>query len=386
MVLMLDWESISTIIFLLVLGILVLIDRKNIEFKYGVFIRRIKKGKEWIYAVGDKYKPFFGYFGTVAVIIGIISSLVAFYFIILQAYNIIIHPETAAPGLRPIIPSVPSATACTYALCVPFWFWIIGVLVVLVSHEMSHALVSRSANIRIKSFGLISVLVLPGAFVEPDERQIKKSSSFTKLKIYAAGSFANLLVFAVVSLITTAMFTQFYVENGVQFAGLVQNSPAAQVNLKGTIKQIDSNQINSIQDFENFITKIAPGTKLTIKTTDGSYTLTTAQNPQDSTKAFVGISGASTSFIVKANFGNFAGGIDWIYQLLAWLVFLNFGIGLVNLLPIKPLDGGLMYEEIIKMIFGKAKPDYVKALSIFTFLLIIVNIIGPYLPQILASF
>jgi len=88
---------------------------------------------------------------------------------------------------------------------------------------------------------------------------------------------------------------------------------------------------------------------------------------------------------VKTNYESFAGVIDWVFQLFAWLVFLNFGIGLVNLLPIKPLDGGLMYEEIIKMILGKSKPQYIRALSIFTFMLIIVNIIGPYLPQILRS-
>jgi membrane-associated protease RseP (regulator of RpoE activity) len=381
---MIDWESISTIIFLIVLGILVWIDRKNIDFKYGIFMRKIKKGKEWIYTVGNKYKTFFGYFGSVGIVIAVISSLVAFYFIALQAYIIITNPKVSTPGLRPIIPSVPSTVACTYALCVPFWFWIIGVLVVLLSHELSHAFVSRSANIRIKSFGLISVLILPGAFVEPDERQLKKSSSLTKLKIYAAGSFANLLVFAIASLVTTAMFNGFYVASGVQYVGLVANSPASQINLKGVIKQIDSMQISTVQDFENFITKVSPGTPLIIKTSEGTYNLTTAKNPDDPNKGFVGISQASTDFHVVERYSSFSGGIDWVFQLFAWLVFLNFGIGLVNLLPIKPLDGGLMYEEIIKIIFRKPKPKYVRALSIFTFLLIIINIIGPYIPQLLA--
>lgn len=381
---MISWENISTIIFLVALGVLVWIDRKHIEFKYGVFIRRMKKGREWISAFGTKHKTFFGYFGSLAAIIGIVSSLVAFYFIALQAYNITVNPKTSVPGLRPIIPSVPSETVCSYALCVPFWFWIIGVLVVLVSHELSHAFVSRSANIRIKSFGLISVLVLPGAFVEPDENQLKKTNSFNKLKIYAAGSFANLLVFAIASIVTTYMFGQFYFQTGVQFAGLVQNSPAEKVHLDGVIQQIDSTQINSVQDFENVITKIKPGANITIDTTKGNYTLITDKSPDDTTKAFVGISGASTAFSVKNNYSVFSGVIDWVFQLFAWLVFLNFGIGVVNLLPIKPLDGGLMYEEIIKIIFGKPKPQYIKALSIFTFLLIVINIIGPYLPKILA--
>lgn len=382
---MVDLESASTILFLVILGILVWVDRKNIEFKYGVFIRRIKKGKEWIYVVGDKYKTFFKYFGIVGVVVGITASLVAFYFIIFQAFTIVTNPQASLPGLRPLIPSVPSTVVCSYALCVPFWFWIIGVLVVLVSHEMSHALVARSANIRIKSFGLISILVLPGAFVEPDENQLKKSSSFTKLKVYAAGSFANLLVFAIASLITTAMFSQFYVSNGVQFLETVAGSPASNVTLSGTITQIDNTQITNVQDFENYISRVSPGSNINITTTTGTYSLITGKNPQDPTKPFIGISGASTAFAVKSNYGIAAGAIDWVFQLFAWLVFLNFGIGLVNLLPIKPLDGGLMYEEIIKIIFKKPKPNYMKALSIFTFLLIIINIAGPYLPKILAA-
>lgn len=380
---MADWESISTLIFLVVLGILVWIDRKHIEFKYGVFIRRIKKGKEWITQFGDKHKTFFVYFGTISAIVGIIASLFGFYLIAFHAYDIVSNPQSTPPGLRPVIPSIPSAVACTYALCVPFWFWIIGVLVVLVSHEMSHAFVSRAANIRIKSFGLISVLVLPGAFVEPDERQLKKTTGWNKIKIYAAGSFANLLVFAVAWLVSTAMFSAFYFSGGVQYVGLVANSPASQAQLHGVIKQINNVQITSVNDFENFINKIGPGTLLKIQTSDGNFSLTTAASPQDASKAFVGISGASTLYQVKGNYSYFSAGIDWIFQLFGWLVFLNFGIGLVNLLPIKPLDGGLLYEEIMKIIFGKPKPQYVRALSVITFALILINIIGPYLPQIL---
>jgi len=251
---------------------------------------------------------------------------------------------------------------------------------------MSHAFVSRSANIRIKSFGLISVLVLPGAFVELDERQLKRASSFTKLKIYAAGSFANLLVFAMVWLVSTGLFNVFYFSGGVQFAGLVANSPASSVRLHGVIDQINNVQISSVNDFENFINKIGPDTPLTIKTSDGTFSLTTTASPSDSTKAFIGISGASTYSQVKNSYSYFAGKIDWIFQLFGWLILLNFGIGLMNLLPMKPLDGGLIYEEIMKIIFGKPKPEYIRALSILTFALILINIIGPYLPQILGMF
>jgi membrane-associated protease RseP (regulator of RpoE activity) len=36
--------------------------------------------------------------------------------------------------------------------------------------------------------------------------------------------------------------------------------------------------------------------------------------------------------------------------LLQWIFILNFGIGTFNLLPLKPLDGGLMLEELLNYI------------------------------------
>src|SRR3990172_3136348 len=246
-----DFESVSTIAFLAFLVILAIRDRKNIEFKYGVLIRRMQRGKEWIYGVGDNPKKFFSLFGYGAIVVGIIASLISFYFILESSYSIITNPQEARPGLQPIIPRVPSATICRYALCVPFWYWIIGVLVVLLSHELCHAFVARAENIRIKSFGLLSLLVLPGAFVEPDERQLKKSSSITKLKIYAAGSFANIIVFALSTGLSIAIFNNLYVESGVQYQTLVQESPAEAAGLAGVITEINGHAIKNLDDFRN---------------------------------------------------------------------------------------------------------------------------------------
>lgn len=374
-----DLESLSTIAFLIIIIILAIRDRKNIEFKYGVFMRKMQKGKKWIYDVGDKHKRFFSIFGILAIIVGITASLISFYLILQSSYGILTRPEEARPGLQPIIPSVPSSTVCKYALCVPFWYWIIGVLVVLLSHELSHAFVSRAENIRIKSFGLLSLLVLPGAFVEPDEKQLKRSSSLTKLKIYAAGSFANILIFAVATVISLGIFHSVYVESGVSFQALIEGTPAMKAELKGTITEMNSQKISNINDFRTVISNVSVGQNINIKTTAGEYKFATAASPENSTQSYIGIANPSTLFAVTSQVGLFGGAIDWTYQLLVWVAFLNIGIGLVNLLPIKPLDGGLIYEEILKMLFKKNTQTLINAISIITFAIILINIIGPYL-------
>ena len=374
-----DFENLSTIAFLIFIIILAVKDRKNIEFKYGIFMRKMQRGKKWIYDVGDGHKKFFSIFGSIAIVVGIIASLISFYLILQSSYGIITRPEEARPGLQPIIPSVPSTTVCKYALCVPFWYWIIGVLVVLLSHELSHAFVSRAENIRIKSFGLLSVLVLPGAFVEPDERQLKKSSSLTKLKIYSAGSFANILIFAVTIALSMAIFQSLYVESGVHYQALIENSPAMKAELKGTITEINGQKISSINDFREVIGNVSVGKSVNITTTEGIYKFVTAASPENSTQSYIGIANPATLFAVSPQLGVLTGSIDWIYQLLVWVAFLNIGIGLVNLLPIKPLDGGLVYEEILKVLFKKNVSKLINVISIITFAIILINILGPYI-------
>jgi membrane-associated protease RseP (regulator of RpoE activity) len=239
--------------------------------------------------------------------------------------------------------------------------------------------VSRAENIRIKSFGLLSVLVLPGAFVEPDERQLKKSSSLTKLKIYSAGSFANILIFAVTIALSMAIFQSLYVESGVHYQALIENSPAMKAELKGTIIEINGQKISSIDDFREVIGNVSVGKSVNITTTEGIYKFATAASPENSTQSYIGIANPVTLFAVSPQLGVFTGSIDWIYQLLVWVAFLNIGIGLVNLLPIKPLDGGLVYEEILKVLFKKNVSKLINVISIITFAIILINILGPYI-------
>ena len=63
-------------------------------------------------------------------------------------------------------------------------------------------------------------------------------------------------------------------------------------------------------------------------------------------------------------------------KLRAIFIFLfSFGIGLVNLLPIKPLDGGLIFEELVSG--SRYKKMIVRGVSVFMLLVLLFNIIGP---------
>src|SRR3990172_274290 len=62
------------------------------------------------------------------------------------------------PGINPII---------------PLGYGIFGLAVAIILHEFSHGILSRAANIRIKSLGVIFLIFPIGAFVEPDEDELR---------------------------------------------------------------------------------------------------------------------------------------------------------------------------------------------------------------------
>jgi len=62
------------------------------------------------------------------------------------------------PGINPII---------------PLGYGILGLAVAIILHEFSHGILSRVAGIKIRSLGLIFLIFPIGAFVEPDEDELR---------------------------------------------------------------------------------------------------------------------------------------------------------------------------------------------------------------------
>ena len=78
------------------------------------------------------------------------------------------------------------------------------------------------------------------------------------------------------------------------------------------------------------------------------------------------------------------GPIPWILfellELFQWVAMLNLGIGLFNLLPLKPLDGGYMLEILLsyKLSENIYKP-IVNALSVVMAMIIIFSIVAGFI-------
>ncbi|MCL2317735.1 MAG: site-2 protease family protein [Methanomassiliicoccaceae archaeon] len=149
----------------------------------------------------SKYKRFWKFFGTFSLIVSF--GLMAFIVLILIVGILNFKTTLSAPGL-----GVEAALAIPgINPFLPFWYAILGLVVAMVIHELAHGFQTRANNMRVDSTGLLYGVVPLGAFVEPNEEDIKKSSRRAKLDLYSAGITMNFVgavvaffIFAVIML------------------------------------------------------------------------------------------------------------------------------------------------------------------------------------------
>lgn len=88
------------------------------------------------------------------------------------------------PGVAPLLPGVN----------LPLIEGIIALIVILVVHEGSHAILARIARVPILSSGIVLFGIIPiGAFVEPDEDKLRKTARAPQTAVLIAGPAANIV-------------------------------------------------------------------------------------------------------------------------------------------------------------------------------------------------
>ncbi len=363
-------DLILFVVFILTVATLVFFDRKKIQFQGIVMMRRTKKGRDFIDNTAKKHPKFWNMLATAGAVVAIIALIGGTLLFI--SIDIGILKGEVKEGVRFVLP-YPTGEANTQTpglLLLPWWIWVIGIMTVVIPHEFMHGIVCRLERVRIKSLGWLLLIIIPGAFVEPDENQLKKMPRRIKMKVYAAGSFANFIVAGIALVLGFLLVNTLYAPAGIMPSSLVNDSPAQKANLSGAILSINDIPVKSMEDLSWILNKTVPGSRVTIKTTKGEYNITTAKHPELD-KSFVGISGPY--YVYRAPVYN---GLDILQKLLLWIFVLNFGIGLINILPIKPLDGGLLFEEIAGK-FTKRSAAITKAVSLLVLGLLLFSLFGP---------
>ena len=140
------------------------------------------------------------------------------------------------------------------------------------------------------------------------------------------------------------------------------DSPAIKQNLSGLIYSINGIKINSREKLSEELNKYSPGEKVVITTLNGEGNhldkeVTLGKNPQTEkawlgvgflsreTKGIKGIIAKSFEFFKKPNVYYTPRSVlsQFIFDLLWWIVLINFAVALFNMLPLGMLDGGRFF-------------------------------------------
>src|SRR3989344_461261 len=341
------------LIFYALVAIVIYLNRSKFEF-HAKFIGlyRTKIGVPLMNALGKRYEKIIRVLGYIGVPLGFIGMAVILFFIAQGVFNLFFVPN-APPTVSPVLPGLPIPGT---GITVPLIEGLLALFFVVVIHEFSHGLVARSHNLPIKSSGFAFFGPLPGAFVEPDEKKLKKQRNLVQLSVFAAGPFSNILTAALVLLIFLFIMdpiaAQAITPEGVIFTKIVEGAPAAIAGIpQGTmITEVNGNAVNSTQTFFIAMQDIQPGQNITIAGPDAHYGVMTAQHPLNASRAYLGIE-VKTQFRNEKAFS--VQSFLWITTLLNWIFILSLGLGLANLLPLGPVDGGRMFHIVMLQWFGE---------------------------------
>lgn len=328
-------------------------------------------------------------YGSIGVFMVIVVSVVMVIMLLISVdMTVELKPEPTSlhkPQNIFLIPGINEFVPSTFAV----WFAFIFTLVI---HEFGHGILCRVEQIAVKSMGVLFLIIPIGAFVEPDEDEVKKASSWPRMRMYGAGIMNNLVVGVVSFSLMLALMGLAIPTTEPVVVGVYQNYSAAasDVPFPSTIRSIDGTEVHTVADVSDILNKTLPGDHIRVGFENNGnlreYELNLSPWPRqfgDYDSGFMGVAyynGQSLIDSMKSFFspigffyllsvpfnptmegqpfkilGFDVADIDYYtvpfpgfweaIHILFWSGFINFAAGLFNALPMIPLDGGLIFKE-----------------------------------------
>jgi len=416
-----DVGTISFIAFVAAMALIIYLKRDKIEFQWIIAIYRTKQLRSAIYSVGERFQRFWKAYFNIGIVVCFIMMILGTAYIIVLTAEVL--SGTGPPAFGLVIPYPTSEISYNSGfLLVPSWLWVIAIPFLLIPHELSHGLALAANKLRIKSLGLLALLIIPGAFVEPDEKQLKKAGKLQKLQVYCAGSFSNIITGVIFIGIIYLILAAFYTPAGVYYTfptdsinrsaiisnmtlpnGMIELStsnstylattgilnmqankteiivlgdlPAARNNISGPLRKIGNISTNTDEDVQLALSKYKPGDSVQVETSKGNYSLILVG---ENSTARLGILLSQPNLLISVFAPQNARPYEPKYAPLAdigavtffvmtFIIAVCLGVALFNMLPMKPLDGGLAIEAV-------TNSKITNPLSVFILIILLINL------------
>ncbi|MFH1623244.1 MAG: site-2 protease family protein [Candidatus Aenigmatarchaeota archaeon] len=396
----------SVAAFFAALAALIFVNRSRIEFHYVLAMYRTQRGKRLIDSVANASPRFWKFVSALGVAAGFAIMAYAVYVLALSSH-LVLTQVVKVPAMQLIIPlPQPTPVSGLGFIGVPFWFWILIVPFVLLPHEFAHGVIARACGIRIKNVGLMQLLVWPGAFVEPDEAELKRAKLADRLRVFAAGSVANIAISLFVVLLVQYAIWPSIVPSGMVLIDVYDGTGAASAGLKPgmTVQSIGTRSAGVGYDVYSFsygyllfngqnvttdeaknvsmlvttlmaLNGYTPGQTIGIVADNTAYSVVLSGRPENSSIPYIGFSAK----MMPSEADGFM--LDFFFPLVWWLTTLGPFVAMFNMLPLYPFDGGLMLEAVAEAATKRHARLVVKIAAALVVAAMVFNFVGPSIIQ-----
>ena len=312
--------------------------------------------------------------------IGIVTAVGAMVFIFYELasnlLNLFFRTQQAV-SIQPIVP-LPGVGVSFET----FPYIVLALSVVVVTHELSHGIASLTDHVPLKSTGAFFAHILMGGFVEPDEEKLSQASNTTKLRVFAAGSYTNVVlgVLCIFLLFNfSATIAPFYTVTtaGVAIGSIPSNLPAHSSGLQAgdIVTSINGTKITDINELRQYMAGVIPGDEIAVGTPRGTFMVKTGVDQTNSSHAIIGIGGLTDNVVYNPKVQGLSSEFPPdLFHAEFWLSVVLVSVALINMLPMYPFDGDKFLDTVLNVL-GITKTKQVRtAANIAAYTLLFLNV------------
>lgn len=323
-------NSLFVSVFITYALLVLLLDRRGTLSKYNITVHyflfipvlmiRTQKGQLFLdrLAVHKKFWRMFANIGLPAMLIGMVVMfllLLLIDYIMIQSFQTQTVPIPGKMNEARNLFLIPGINEY-----IPLWWGIIALVVTLVVHEFSHAILCKVEGIKVKSMGLLVALFPIGGFAEPDEEQLlgkkeepgketiesqdqpgketiaaqepkKLATRSERVRVLTAGVMANFVTALIAFILFFSFLGSISPVGEVMVTDVVTGSPAEIAGVKPNmiLTGINDKQINSANDFLFYVEGQEPGTNITLHLIDSKVRKSISFVTQEGNQTFPGV-------------------------------------------------------------------------------------------------